>query len=182
MQKIKVDASFAEDWIRMFAHLANLFFEQCEIITKEDSEAMDVHFTIEHQPNGEIVGQAKLITKESEFVATFSEQAVEGEQRLINRQLKRIHSHVFLEVLEQATEMTQSWGILTGIRPMKLYHKYRQEGLSSEQAIENLMTNYRVSREKSELLAHIASIQKKAVPDLYDLKKEVSIYLSLIHI
>ncbi|MDS9472661.1 coproporphyrinogen III oxidase [Sporosarcina pasteurii] len=179
MQKIKVDASFAEDWIRMFAHLANLFFEQCEIITKEDSEAMDVHFTIEHQPNGEIVGQAKLITKESEFVATFSEQAVEGEQRLINRQLKRIHSHVFLEVLEQATEMTQSWGILTGIRPMKLYHKYRQEGLSSEQAIENLMTNYRVSREKSELLAHIASIQKKAVPDLYDLKKEVSIYIGI---
>lgn len=88
----------------------------------------------------------------------------------MRRQLKRVHSHVFLEVLEQATEMTQSWGILTGIRPMKLYHKYRQEGLTSEQAIESLMTNYRVSREKSELLAQIASIQKKAVPDLYDLK------------
>ena len=40
MQKIKVENTFAEDWIRMFAHLANLFFEQCEIIT-EDAERCD---------------------------------------------------------------------------------------------------------------------------------------------
>src|SRR5699024_12639750 len=80
--------------------------------------------------------------------------------------------HIFLEVFEQFTGMTQSWGILTGIRPMKLYHKYRQEGQTEAQAIESLMTNYRISREKSELLATIASVQLKAVPDLYDLREE----------
>ena len=35
--------------------------------------------------------------------------------------------------------MHQSWGILTGIRPMKLYHKYRREGHSTEEAQQLLM-------------------------------------------
>jgi len=75
--------------------------------------------------------------------------------------------------------MKQSWGILTGIRPMKLYHKYRQEGYSSQDSITQLMEDYRVSREKSELLSKIASIQLRAVPDLYELREEVSIYIGI---
>ena len=41
------------------------------------------------------------------------------------------------------------------------------------------MKNYRVSREKRELLAKIAAIQLRSVPDLYDLKDEVSIYIGI---
>lgn len=178
MQKIKIDSTFKEDWVRMFAHLANLFFEQCEIIKEDDAEAMRVDFTIQ-ESNGEIIGKAKLLANGREYTSAFSEQLVEGDEKLTRRQLKRVHSHLFLEVLEQATDMMQSWGILTGIRPMKLYHKYRREGQTTEQAIENIMENYRVSREKSELLAKIADVQKKAVPDLYELKNEVSIYIGI---
>ena len=38
MQKIIIKDENRQDWIRMFAHLANLFFEQCEIVTEEDEE------------------------------------------------------------------------------------------------------------------------------------------------
>ena len=44
MQKIKIENTFAEDWIRMFAHLANLFFEQCEIITEDAENASESGF------------------------------------------------------------------------------------------------------------------------------------------
>ena len=64
--------------------------------------------------------------KAKNYVATYSEIEVDGDAKDKTRQLKRIYSQVFLEVLEEATGMKQSWGILTGIRPMKLYHKYRQ--------------------------------------------------------
>lgn len=179
MQKIKIEQAFAEDWVRMFAHLANLFFEQCDIIKESHEDAMEVSFSIERLPNDQIMGAAILQANGNKYEATFSEQAIIGDEKVVKRQLKRVHSHVFLEVLEQATGMKQSWGILTGIRPMKLYHKYRQEGQNEEQAIENLMTNYRISREKSELLATIADVQLKAVPDLYRLKNEVSIYIGI---
>lgn len=179
MYKLKIDNEFSEGWIRMFAHLANLFFEQCKIITEDEADAMKVRFLIEQNEHGLILGKAVLLCDGVEYIATFSETEEDGDEKVKTRQLKRIYSHVFLEVLEQATGMKQSWGILTGIRPMKLYHKYRQEGCSSEEAIVNIMKNYRVSREKSELLARIAALQLRSIPDLYDLREEVSIYIGI---
>ncbi len=163
----------------MFAHLANLFFEQCEIVTETEEATMQVEFSLDRTTADELIGTACLSVEGQTYTAQFSEQEGAQDEKAKKRQLKRIYSHVFLEVLEQATEMKQSWGILTGIRPMKLYHKYRQEGDTSETAIEKLMANYRVSREKSELLSEIAQIQLRAVPDLYELKEEVSIYIGI---
>ena len=179
MYKIQIDEAFAHDWVRMFAHLANLFFEECTVIQEDDSEALRVIFTIDKLEAGDIVGKATLYVEGNTYKSSFTEPIVVGDDKVVRRQLKRVHSHIFLEVFEQFTGMTQSWGILTGIRPMKLYHKYRQEGQTEAQAIESLMTNYRISREKSELLATIASVQLKAVPDLYDLREEVSIYIGI---
>ncbi|QUW23455.1 coproporphyrinogen III oxidase [Sporosarcina sp. Marseille-Q4063] len=179
MQKIKIENTFAQDWIRMFAHLANLFFEQCEIITEDAENASKVDFIFKELEGNKLSAKAILNYEGKQYEATFSEIEEVGDAKVKSRQLKRIYSHVFLEVLEQATEMKQSWGILTGIRPMKLYHKYRREGLDSEEAVEKIMKNYRVSREKGELLAKIAAIQLRSVPDLYDLKDEVSIYIGI---
>jgi coproporphyrinogen dehydrogenase HemZ len=179
MQKIKIENTFAQDWIRMFAHLANLFFEQCEIITEDAENASKVDFIFSELEGNKLSGKAILTFEGENYEATFSEIEADGDAKVKSRQLKRIYSHVFLEVLEQATGMKQSWGILTGIRPMKLYHKYRREGLDSEEAVEEIMKNYRVSREKGELLAKIAAIQLRSVPDLYDLKDEVSIYIGI---
>lgn len=179
MQKIQIEDRFAEDWIRLFAHLANLFFEQCEIVVDEHKDAIKVDMTLEHTSNQTLIGKAVLTKEGAKYSAEFSEVEEVGDAKVKNRQLKRIYSHIFLEVLEQATGMQQSWGILTGIRPMKLYHKYRRDGDTSEQAIQRIMKNYRVSREKSELLAKIADIQLRSVPDLYELQNEVSIYIGI---
>lgn len=179
IQKIKMNDEFKQDWIRMFAHLANLFFEQSEIIHEDDQHALIVDFKFEQSLTDDILVSAHLQANHKDYFSEHSEVAELGEVKARTRQLKRLYSQAFLEVLEQATQMHQSWGILTGIRPMKLYHKYRQEGYSSEESIELIMKNYRVSRTKSELLAKVAAIQLRSVPDLYDLKEEVSIYIGI---
>lgn len=43
-QKIKINGEFKQDWIRMFAHFANLFFEQCEIIHEDEQDAISNRF------------------------------------------------------------------------------------------------------------------------------------------
>ncbi|MHA6260711.1 coproporphyrinogen III oxidase [Sporosarcina sp. CAU 1771] len=179
MQKIFVTGEYREDWIRMFAHLANLFFEECKIVSEDEEGALKVEMSLEKTNEDTLVGRALLIKNNVEYKAEFIEIEQDGNAKVTTRQLKRIYSHVFLEVLEQFTGMKQSWGILTGIRPMKLYHKYRQQGMGSEEAVTNLMKNYRVSREKADLLAKIAKIQLRSVPDLYELKEEVSIYIGI---
>lgn len=163
----------------MFTHLANLFFEQSKVIDEDEEGAILATLTVDRVPDGSLIGKARLMWNGEVYSTEFSETVDDGDEKTKNRQLKRIYSHIFLEALEQATGMQQSWGILTGIRPMKLYHKYRQQGYSKENAIELLMERHRISREKSELLAKIADVQLRTVPDLYDLKKEVSIYIGI---
>ncbi|MEK3937343.1 coproporphyrinogen III oxidase [Sporosarcina sp. FSL W7-1349] len=178
LQKIILTETFPHDWIRMFTHLANLFFEQSSIIKEEDDDAIQVGFTLDLQ-NGIYEGKAALSWKGGQYGSAFSEKAEEGNEKTKTRQLKRIYSHLFLEVLEQATGMQQAWGILTGIRPTKLYHKYRRQGMSSEEAQQMLQDRHRISQEKSELLAIIADVQLRAIPDLYELKNGVSIYIGI---
>ena len=163
----------------MFTHLANLFFEQSKIINEDEEQAISVTFSLEKNADNMLIGQAYLTWDGQEYSATFTELEENDDEKIQTRQLKRIYSHILLEALEQATGMQQSWGILTGIRPMKLYHKYRQQGNSTEQAQQLLMDRHRISSEKSELLAKVADVQLRSVPDLYDLKEEVSIYIGI---
>ncbi|MCM3745302.1 coproporphyrinogen III oxidase [Sporosarcina luteola] len=178
MQKIILTKSFEQDWIRMFTHLANLFFEQSKVITDREEEGILVDLSI-NIDSAAIVGHAHLTYNGKEFSATFSEQKTTDNSETETRQLKRIYSHVFLEVLEQLTGMKQSWGILTGIRPMKLFHKYRQQGYAVEEAKRLLMEKHRISKEKSELLATIENVQLEAIPDLHQIQNDVSIYIGI---
>ncbi|MCM3639393.1 coproporphyrinogen III oxidase [Sporosarcina luteola] len=178
MQKIILTKSFEQDWIRMFTHLANLFFEQSKVSTDPEDEGILIDLSL-HKDGAEIVGQANLTYDGIEYSATFSEQMTTDNSETETRQLKRIYSHVFLEVLEQLTGMKQSWGILTGIRPMKLYHKYRQQGHGVEEAKRLLMERHRISEEKSELLATIENVQLRAIPDLHQIQNDVSIYIGI---
>ena len=113
----------------MFTHLANLFFEQSKIVDEDEEGAILANFRLKQMLDGQLVGKAILTWDGVEYSAEFTEIEETDDEKMITRQLKRIYSHIFLEALEQATGMQQSWGILTGIRPMKLYHKYRQQGI-----------------------------------------------------
>ncbi len=179
MQKITINNKFEQDWIRMFTHLANLFFEQSQLTTDYEEDSMQVNLSVVRSSEGLIVGNSTLTTEGEKFTAVFSELEEEGDRIVKTRQLKRVYSHIFLDVLQQVTGMHQSWGILTGIRPMKLYHKYRQLGHSFEEVKKLLMLKHGVSAAKSELLANIAAVQLRTVPDLLDIKEEVSIYIGI---
>src|SRR5690606_12383020 len=133
MQKVILTKSFEQDWIRMFTHLANLFFEQSKVITDTEEEGILVDLTVSRD-GATIVGHAHLTYGANDYTATFSGDVTSDTSETEMRQLRRIYSHIFLEVLEQLTGMEQSWGILTGIRPMKLFHKYRQVGHSVDEA------------------------------------------------
>ncbi|MBY0222806.1 coproporphyrinogen III oxidase [Sporosarcina aquimarina] len=179
MQQLNVNEQFPQDWIRMFTHLANLFFEQSKIGTETVDEAtINIRFFEQFEEKSPSIS-AQLQWNGQRHTAQFAEDALETDEKELLRQKKRMYSHVLLEVLEQATGMVQEWGILTGIRPTKLYHMYRQEGKSVEEALALLRNRHRVSARKSDLIAQIADVQLNALPDLYSLKREVSIYIGI---
>lgn len=178
MQQLLVKEQFPQDWIRMFTHLANLFFEQSKIVIDHaEDTAITLQFNEDYGETPNITADIQWNGKH--FTSRFTEEIKETEERQQLRQRKRMYSHVLLDVLEQATGMDQEWGILTGIRPTKLYHMYRQDGHTVDEAKQLLQQRHRVSVRKSELIAEIADVQLNALPDLYSLKEEVSIYIGI---
>ena len=180
MKTIHINEQFKEDWNRVLNHIANLFYEDSVIQFTKDGANMSISFEHGIADDYTISTAAKLIVDEQEFTSSYSiGYATEGTEKEQSIRMKRALSHVMLDVLEQYTGMTQQWGILTGVRPTKLYHKFRKEGLSEEQIFEKLKTDFRLSDLKINLLKEIVARQLHVIPDLDELGREISIYIGV---
>ncbi|HJH11717.1 MAG TPA: coproporphyrinogen dehydrogenase HemZ, partial [Metalysinibacillus jejuensis] len=179
MKVIQVDRAYKEDVMRVFNHLANLFFEDSKIKVNAVQADMFVRFT-ENDDGLHFATTAELLVEGNSYTSSYAktyDTTVTLREQLIRR--KRALSHVFLDVLEQYTGITQAWGILTGIRPTKLYHKMRKSGMSDEAIAIALREDFRISDEKITLMKTIVKRQLATISDLDAIQQEVSIYIGI---
>ena len=180
MKTIHITEQYKEDWNRVFNHIANLFYEDSIIQFTQDGAEMSIRF--EHSINADftIHTAATLDVDGQQYTSTYAiGYATEGTEKEQNIRMKRALSHVMLDVLEQYSGMTQQWGILTGVRPTKLYHKFRKEGKSEQEIHDILKTDFRISDTKIGLMKAIVARQLEIIPDLDEIGKEISIYIGV---
>ncbi|MEH7116366.1 coproporphyrinogen III oxidase [Neobacillus vireti] len=165
---------------RQLQLIANLFFEETEILMGTQSKAdVQIKFTLQVQEM--VTVEAELKDQDGKVIGAnyqkkFNLSVTEKEQF---KQIKNAVAHVYLTVLQEWTGMIQKWGILTGVRPTKLLHRKVQEGIPLKEAHQQLKDDYLISDEKIELMQHIVDRQLAVVPDLYSLEREVSIYIGI---
>ncbi len=92
---------------------------------------------------------------------------------------KRPLQVALLEALSRYTGIRQPWGVLTGVRPVKLYHRYLERGEPRNRIAELLEERFVIGPEKIRLMDQITRRQLEVLPDLYDLGREVSIYVGI---
>lgn len=160
--------------------IANLFFEETEIVKSLDDTA-NLVITFELQVDKSINVQTELKDQEGKTHTAHyhTELKASGTEKERFKQMKNAVSHTYLTVLQDWTGIRQKWGILTGIRPTKLLHKRVQQGTSKEIAHQQLKDEYLITDEKITLMQQIVDRQLAVVPDLYSLQKEVSIYIGI---
>ena len=180
MKIIKLNKKYPEDWIRVLNHIANLFFEDSKLKVDTTEADMEVAFAYHVDPDFSVHTSAILDVDGTRYTNDYRIQyKTDAPEREQNIRIKRALSHVLLNVLEQYTGMHQQWGILTGVRPTKLYHKFRKEGMSDAEIAEVLMRDFRISEEKVALLQEIVARQFVTIPDLDDIGKEISVYIGI---
>lgn len=103
--------------------------------------------------------------------------AHDGEER--RKRGKQAVLHVLYDCLADITGKRQPWGILTGVRPLKLVHRMIRLGLDAASIRRQLSHHYRISPARIELMLDIALHQLQVMPDLYNLDKEVSLYVGI---
>ncbi|MFT9848426.1 coproporphyrinogen III oxidase [Aneurinibacillus sp. REN35] len=170
-----------EKFHRSLEHIIRLFFEEINVYFEQRTDA-DLVIELSLEGERELRAYARLIetrgdrTYEATYCRSVSCEQTDKEWR---KQAKRIVSHPLLEVLEKYTGMEQPWGILTGIRPTKLLHRKMQQKIPMEQAHQELREEYMIRSEKVELMQQIIDRQLAMVPDLYDVRHEVSLYIGI---
>lgn len=96
------------------------------------------------------------------------------------KELKRLLSKEVVKLFNQIFEYDSPWGILTGIRPTKLYHILYAEHKSHDKIREILKEDYLLQDESIDVLENIFNVQLETIPDLYDINNdEVSIYIGI---
>jgi len=111
------------------------------------------------------------VTEEKRF-----SRAGGGEQEM-RKQYKRMLKNNLLTALEAFTGKKMPWGILTGIRPVKVVHKLLDQGFSEEDIQDRLTGFYRLSVDKAKLCLEIAAVERKYILPYDD--RKVSVYISI---
>lgn len=180
--KIQVKTSGFDDFHTEIYHICKLFFDQAEVVY---TPAVDSEFELELQISPAADANAVLATAVWHSLAdgrrrqrSHTRQVPRESEEGRKRALKRAIGYVMLQVLQEATELEQPWGILTGVRPTKLMHNLlRKHG--QKESVRILREDYLVADAKARLLADIAERQLQVIPDLFGLDREVSIYLGI---
>lgn len=92
---------------------------------------------------------------------------------------KHVVLHVLYEALVEFTGEIQPWGYLTGIRPLKIVHRMKLQGMSDPDMRRRLQDQYLMLPDRADLALDIARRQLEVIPDLYHLHNEVSIYVGI---
>lgn len=98
-------------------------------------------------------------------------------QQEIKKVTKETIKRSMYKVLKRVFNSYVPWGILTGIRPVKIVHSLLDEGKSDEEIRNILSTNYLISNEKVELALEIAKRERVFIYPID--KNKISLYVSI---
>jgi oxygen-independent coproporphyrinogen-3 oxidase len=90
---------------------------------------------------------------------------------------KRIIKYSIYKLISKYKKSNGEWGILTGMRPVKVVHKYIDALYSKEQIKEILKKEYLMSENKTNLIVNIAYKERKFIYPIDS--KKISIYISI---
>lgn len=95
----------------------------------------------------------------------------------IKKKSKTIIKRSIFKVLSELYDTYVPWGILTGIRPVKIVHSLLDEGLNEVEIRQNLKDNYLIKYEKIDLALDIAKRERVFIYPID--KNKISLYVSI---
>ncbi len=157
--------------------LANMFFHENKVQVVYEKQIGEEDFLYTFQsalPDGRI-----SFTVSSKIDGKLREQTLQKAPagKEIDRFCEYHLCRMLYLQLAEATGISLAWGMLTGVRPVRLIYRYRERGMNDAQIRSHLNEDYFVSQEKIDLLLETAN-NEKPILDLSRLES-FSLYLSI---
>ena len=175
-------------WDDIFAYeireLVTLFVSPANLILKTDPSVHDkqpitvpgIMVVPENKTDG-VQFRVHMKTAEGEMNQQFTVPADWRNNLLLKKETKRLLKSALFRFMQHIYPANLPWGMLTGVRPVKLAHQLLLEHPEPEEIRKILQERYGVSRGKAALLTDIALTQ---VPMLNDIRRSgVSMYIGI---
>lgn len=172
---------------RSAAHLIQQFDDEAEIVFDESeaNESSDlVRISVEMRPAEDhieiavrVEGQRMTVMKTELYRPAAGASIDLGSVK--DKAMKHAVNRPLLKALEEYTGISQPWGVLTGVRPTKLMHQQAKDSKPPEEARRTIEQQYLVKPHKIDMMSRIVQTQLNAIPDLYRLGNEVSLYIGI---
>ncbi len=149
-------------------NLCKMFFPKEKVTVVHQCEIPATNFVYTAIKNGEILVSANVNGNEKNAKTALENDIKENERKM---------AVLIYNILSSLTRICPKWGILTGIRPVKLVHSYHEKGLNDEEIKKELKEKMLVSDEKIDLMIRTAYEEK----DVLSRSKEdnYSLYVSI---
>lgn len=146
--------------------------------TADYAELHVVNMAAEHESGIKVLTRAVFIHHDcTEDIVEFVKSAEYSDERQAAAERRLIKLNLYDILLQKTGLPPAPWGIMHGVRPTKIVHKYIRAGLGQEEIIDRLKRDYYVGSEKAELLTRIAF---KQLPFLALSSPEtVSVYIGI---
>ncbi|MFA9557231.1 coproporphyrinogen III oxidase [Evansella sp. AB-rgal1] len=166
---------------RSIERIIQLFNDEAEVNFQDGEhpcESQGLVIVFQEVTEDEVVTLKGVLINENQIIG-IAEADTEVTSEGFRKARKQATSKITLTLLTNYTGMEQPWGILTGIRPTKLYHSLRKKGKSKKEISDTLSKEYLLHEEKIHLLECIVDRQLAVVTDLDEISQEVSIYIGI---
>lgn len=163
---------YAHELIRMAFPLAEI-----QVYTIEDP---DLNISIHHFYDNNCIKITGSITDTNKLVKIcryhkLSHDQIENRKN-INRNTRRL---VFDLLSAWNGKKPSTYGILTGVRPVKLIHQFYDRGLNNQEIINRLSHDYKVNYEKSVLMCEVANNNRTFLLSGEKAARLVSVYIGI---
>jgi coproporphyrinogen dehydrogenase hemZ len=118
----------------------------------------------------EKVGNKVRLRLRKKDVCYEDEIEIDFKEKLIYKKL------LYNAICQNYENISPKWGILTGIRPVKIVNDLKKDGANNQAIYQVLREKYMISSEKSNLIMGISDIQEEIISRL---DKKISIYISI---
>lgn len=158
------------------AELIKLFTTKFNFVHRKD-----VGMTLENSVvyyNNKVFSKTVYLENYQAIYDSLDYRSIEGlSEQEVKKVTKETIKRSMYNVLMKKFNSYVPWGILTGIRPVKIVHTLLDKNLSDEDIRENLKTNYLISDEKIDLALNIAKRERKFIYPID--KNKISLYVSI---
>lgn len=159
--------------------LIRMVFPEYEIRMGAIADA-DGFITLHYKENAEQVVFSAEIRADGIITEDRQEYQLKQNDPDRKKQLVRLAKVFTYHLLCQHSDRNiNPYGILTGVRPVKIVHRLIDQGYSSQQIIERLQSEYLMAAAKARLLTEIAINNRPCLCSQLEAKPKISIYIGI---